>query len=381
MNMSPIANGPRKSAAIVSSSAPPLFIRLGVALLLFIALSLSASIAAAAEPRPLFDSHDILQVRIEAPIAKIMKDRDSGDDEDGVFTLIHPDGNEEAFDIQVEVRGRFRAREDVCDFAPLRINFKKKQVRGTLFKKQDKLKLVTHCQNAKSVFEQYLLKEYLSYRFLEALTEKSFRTRLMQIEYVDSEGRSKTRKRYGFFIEDSEELAKRLGAMQANIRQIEFDNRDQEQTNLVTVFGHFLGNTDFSAIRGADDDYCCHNVELVELVPGVLTPVPYDFDFAGMVDAPYAAPGPNVGIRKVTTRRYRGLCRNNDILPATLDKFRGQNLYFAELVSEQEGLNGASKRQMRNYIQRFFDVLSDESSIKSEFLDHCSNASRPRDPT
>lgn len=335
---------------------------------------------AAAAPQPLFAEPGTIQATITAPFRQIMDERDEDKELEGSFEYADATGNQR-FDIKVRVRGKFRARKDICDFPPLRLNFKKKQVAGTLFDGQDKLKLVTHCQNSGSMPEQYVLREHLSYRFLASLTENAFRTRLLRVTYVDSEGRSKTRTKYAFLIESDDALAERLGAMPARLQQVDFDQLEPEQTNVVTVFGYFLGNTDFSAVRGPDNEYCCHNVELVEIVPGVLTPIPYDFDFSGMVDAPYASPSPSVGIRKVTTRIYRGLCRNNDLLPETLNRFMAQRQNFEELVEQQDGLNNKSRKDLSRYLAEFYEVLSDEQSVRKDFIDQCSAANRPRDPT
>ncbi|MFC2096584.1 hypothetical protein ACFLQ3_02680 [Bacteroidota bacterium] len=44
-----------------------------------------------------------------------------------------------------------------------------------------------------------------------------------------------------------------------------------------------------------------------------LIPVPYDFDFAGLVNADYANPAEVLDIENVTERYFLGLCRPNSI--------------------------------------------------------------------
>ena len=92
-------------------------------------------------------------------------------------------------DVGIRARGRFRRNRDVCSFTPLRLNFKKETTRKTLFTRTDKIKLVTHCRDKSERYSQGVLREYLAYRILNTMTDKSFRVRLLQVRYVDSESK------------------------------------------------------------------------------------------------------------------------------------------------------------------------------------------------
>ena len=310
-----------------------------------------------------------------------MRDRTDETEYEGAFIYTDSAGLEQRFDIKVKIRGRFRASKEICDFAPLRLNFRKKQVVDTDFHKQDKLKLVTHCHNAGSHYEQFVLKEHLSYQFFSAITENAFRTRVLKVTYADTVKNVKSRTKYAFLIETQKQLADRLDAKRVKVPAIEFDQLDQDQTNLVTVFSYFLGNTDLSAIRGPGDDECCHNVELFEQTPGLFLPVPYDFDFSGMVDTPYAAPNPRFGIRYVTTRLYRGLCRNNDRLDGTFNRFSDNKQKIYALIENQQGLNKKSRHDMTEFVNEFYHTIERDELIEREFLKVCSEATAPPSPT
>ena len=75
-----------------------------------------------------------------------------------------------------------------------------------------------------------------------------------------------------------------------------------------------IGNTDWSEVAG-------HNVEVLG-IGGVALPVPYDFDFSGIVEAPYAVPGRSLSIKTVQDRLYRGWCRGNLDPEPILELFR-----------------------------------------------------------
>lgn len=346
-------------------------------------LIFGANEAHAADPHPLFASSDILEVTVEGPFDTLMDQRSEDDQYDGKLSYENASGESVTLDVKLRVRGRFRAKKDVCDFAPLRLNFKKKQVDDTIFDGQDKLKLVTHCQNKSKEYEQQLLKEYMTYQFLSTLSDNAFKTRLMRITYVDSEGKgkSKKRERYGFVIEHEDDLAKRLGTKPANTANIMFDQLNPAQTNLLTVYSYFIGNTDFSAIRGPEKEYCCHNVELFLDDANHYLPIPYDFDFSGMVNAPYAKPAESIGVRNVTNRVYRGLCSNNERLDDTLNLFLEAKEKFYDLVADQKGLSRVHRSKMRRYLSGFYSVIGKESKIDKEFIKECSSASGPPGPT
>ena len=63
---------------------------------------------------------------------------------------------------------------------------------------------------------------------------------------------------------------------------------------------------------GPVGDECCHNARLIgPLAPGQTVPIPYDFDFSGLVSAPYAGPPPELDIADIRQRLYRGYCIHN----------------------------------------------------------------------
>jgi len=340
-----------------------------------IALALAPSTAPAEQGeanRPLFQNHEILQVRIEAPFTTIMSERDSDDYSEGLLHIVESTGAERTFDLKLRTRGHYRGKAEHCHFAPLRINFRKKQVKGSEFHGQDKLKLVTHCENFGSKYEQSLLLEYLSYRILNQLTDLSFRVRLLQVDYIDTEKDGKTRSKYAFLIEDDEELSKRIGLEMASIEAVTTEQLDQRQTAFFSVFQYLIGNTDFSAVRGAADSACCHNAALFAGPDDRYIPVAYDFDLSGFVDAPYAAPNPNLKIKDVKQRLYRGFCSHNDFLDEAIRKVVDNQSDIMHLIATQDGLSKGSRRKASRYIAKFYDRVSNPAKVERYIVKECS---------
>ena len=101
---------------------------------------------------------------------------------------------------------------------------------------------------------------------------------------------------------------------------------------------------------------CCHNAKLVQ-TPGALFSVPYDFDFSGLVNAPYAGANPVVNTGNVRRRVYRGYCTNVDTLAAAVDAFRPMRQEVAALFETTPGLKEKDARRAIRYLDGFFSRL------------------------
>ena len=157
---------------------------------------------------PLFESHDRLEVRIVAPLTTLKRERPNEEELDGTLIYIDDTGQEVELELEIRTRGNYRRQERTCPFPPLRLDFPKKQMEGTLFEKQDKLKLVTHCRNAMQ-YEQAVIREYLIYRMFNLLTPLSYRVRALNVTWVDSEKNFRENQRFAFLIEHKERFEKR----------------------------------------------------------------------------------------------------------------------------------------------------------------------------
>lgn len=337
---------------------------------LFICVSAVSSPADGAEPAPLFATHDVLQVHIDAPIDTIMRMRDDEEYRDGILQYTDDAGATHTLDVKIRARGKYRRRDDVCQFAPLRLNFKKDQLDGTVFAGQNKLKLVTHCRS-RSSYEQYVLKEYLAYRIFQALTDNSFSVRLLRVQWVDSDSPREDPLRYAFVIEDDDRLAERLGMRVAEVRRAGLDELLPSPSSMIAVFQLLIGNTDYSLRAGPADESCCHNAVLFEQAPGRYLPIPYDFDFSGFVDAPYAEPNPKLPIRSVRTRLYRGYCEMNAEIPATLQHFRDRETDIRALLENQEGLEPRTRDRANRFVDKFYDIINNPSRVDRSLTRKC----------
>ncbi|MGB5491564.1 MAG: hypothetical protein WBM76_12125 [Woeseiaceae bacterium] len=348
--------------------------------LIFMAVNLAAFSAAEAqqnEPEirqavmPLFATHTPLQVTIEAPLTTLARDRPEEEYLDGTFTFTGGDGAAQTVDLKIRTRGNYRRMEEHCDFPPIRLNFRTKQVAETVFAGQDKLKLVTHCQNNQPHYEQLVLREFFAYRIFQLMTNKSYGVRLLEVNYVDTEG-AEPMTRFAFAIEDDDAVAERVGMNSLKTSDIRNEDLDRRQQNLVNVFQYLIGNTEFSMIRAEPDKHCCHNVDLMSATAGPpFTPVPYDFDFAGLVNAHYAQPNPRYDIRHVRHRLFRGVCSNNDLLTDTIQQYLDKKDAVYGIIDELDMLTRRSRRYLNWYLDPFYKKISTPKKVDANFAKRC----------
>ncbi len=320
---------------------------------------------------PLFADDTVLEVTIEAPLGALMDVRPDKAYLDGSFTFTEADGTKRKLGLKLRTRGNYRRDREHCDFAPIRLNLPKNQVKGTLFAGQNKLKLVTHCQNNDPKYEQLVLREYLAYRMLHELTPKSFAVRLMRITYVNIENQ-KSRTKLGFVIEDSDAVAKRNGMKLANVGLVTRNYLDPEQESLIHVFEYMIGNTEYSVMRSEPDKDCCHNIDL--MAPkgvSLYTPLAYDFDFAGFVNAPYAEPNPRYKLPTVRVRLFKGHCKYDEQLQKTIVYFHEKKDRLYQIIDEQDLLTSVSAASVRKYIDTFYERIAEPADVEKWLIDKC----------
>jgi len=166
-----------------------------------------------AESAPLFASHEPLAFTLRTDIQWLRDERSDEEEVAGTVTLMGADGTESVLPVDVRARGEFRRMKRNCNFPPLRLDFPKSEMEGTVFEGQDKVKLVTPCHDSRDNYQDYVYLEYLAYRVYNLRTPLSNRVRLVEITYEDIEDDYDTRTKYGFLIEADEEMAARNNGM------------------------------------------------------------------------------------------------------------------------------------------------------------------------
>lgn len=337
--------------------------------LIALCLSPLASFAGG-EPDALFRSDEVIDVTLSAPLTTFLKQRSREEYAPGTFEYVDEAGESHSVSVQIRARGHFRHAN--CDFPPVRLNFKKSEVKDTLFDHQDKVKLVVHCKSADR-YEQGVLREYLAYRVLNLLTDRSFRTRLFRVTYRDTEGKRDDQTRFAFLIEHKSRLGKRMGLDDLELEGTEVANIRPAELNLTSLLQFYLGNTDFSPVAGAPDRTCCHNYVLFGDKDDVdmITAIPYDFDQSGFVNAPYAGANPRFRLRSVRQRLYRGRCVNNEHIADSVQRFQDEREEILALLEAYPHISNSTRKTLVRYTGDFYGLIDKPERVRKYLTDKC----------
>lgn len=349
----------RTAVAVTKALAGPLGLAMG--------LALAAPAAAQGKVTPLFAEDAPIEIAIDGPVRTIVREAERSTDPYPA-TLA---ANGESHAIELAARGISRRKRENCRFPPLSIDFAGKPEDSSLFDGQNKLKLVTHCRDGDQ-YEQLVLKEYAAYRLYNRLTDESLKVRLARVRYTD--GGQEVAYRWGFLIEDIDDAAKRLGGKETEVLGLSSGALDRADAARYVLFQYMIGNTDWDMSRGPEDGDCCHNSKLIgptETARTGLTPVPYDFDNAGLVDAPYAVPNEVLKLRSVRQRRYRGLCMHSGPVREALPAFAAARPGFEEEIAAIPGLSERTRTSLRDYLASFFDDVASPEKVERNLIKDC----------
>ncbi len=266
--------------------------------------------------------------------------------------------------IRIKARGEFRRRH--CSFAPFWLNIRKADVANQHLQDVKRMKIVTHCRGSDD-YADYLLKEYLTYKIYNILSPISFRVRLLRMKYVDTGRKGRVTESWAFMIEPEDMVAERHDALVVKKDELSMRFMEPESMDLVALFMFMIGNADYS-IAGR------HNVKILGL-PGFAskgyTPVPYDFDYTGLVNADYALPGDNLGITSVTERYFLGLCRDESEYQRVIHHMEIHWDEILDMINSFPYMDEKQKNEMISYLEGFYSLASDPGLIRKALKRTC----------
>jgi len=337
-------------------------------LIALVSLAIPVGVMAQGTAKPLFSSDVPIKVTIQGPVGAIVRNAaDSVTPRPATLTLANP---AETHQIQLSPRGLSRRTGGICTFPPLRVDISRPPADTSLFKGQKRLKLVTHCQSSPN-YQQHLLLEYSAYRILNLMTPLSYRVRLATVDYAEASGKV-TASRWGFFVEDLDDLAKRNGLTEARVGdRITSAQLEPTQAARVALFQYMIANLDWSMRAGPPGEGCCHNSRLLNGPGGALVPVTYDFDYSGLVDAPYALPPEQFKINSVKNRVYVGYCRHNPQALAAAADFRAKRPAIEALFTQIPGMSDRTRAKALAFLGSFFGQIATDETVRTKILDSC----------
>jgi hypothetical protein len=305
----------------------------------------------------LFEDDTLLKISLQFDLTTYFRTKPRYDYLKANITFHLSNTDSIAKEIKLKTRGVFRNK--FCLFAPIELNFKKADFGYADLDKMSKIKLVVQCSSGKDQ-EEYVLREYLTYKLFNVLSDTSYRVRLLSVNYIDSEKKRKPIKQFGFFIEPADLLANRTNCLQVKSKTMDQRSIVPEIMDRLAIFNYMIGNYDW-AVPGE------HNVLVLKSLnsdPNDLAiAIPHDFDWTGLVNASYAIPSESIGIGNVRERIYEGICRKKEVYNKELDLFLKKKGDFYRVINGCTYINKKAKRDMTGYLDEFFDQLNGPRNI------------------
>ncbi len=317
------------------------------------------------EKTDLFAQENPLQVILESDFDEFSENRWDGEYQTALLVTRVSDSLETRHQVRIRPRGKSRRR--MCDLPPIQLNLKKANLINEDLRTLEKLKLVSPCKKGDN-YEKVLFKEFLVYKLLNVLTPNSFRVRLIEMTLRNKGKKQWERMQYGFVIEEGDAVGERLGMEYQNSFSFLPHMVNQDHYALVALFQFMIGNPDWS-LNGAQN--------LKTFRRGNEDPIntfiiPYDFDVASIVEAPYAVP-PAEGFSRVQDRRWLATCLDIPMLENTFRDMLQQRKQLVATLTDFPYLPDVQKRRMIKYLDTFFDQLQKPSTWPKIDIPPCKN--------
>lgn len=309
-----------------------------------------------------FDSDEIIEMTLRTDMKSLMKDRKEESNYHQAEIAYTAGGSEMVIPLKVKTRGHFRKLSSNCKYPPLRLNFKKSVTpESSVFHGMDKVKLVTPCKG-----DEFVVREYLVYKIYNLITPRSFNVRLVKLTFENTSDGEKTEPYYGMIIEEEKAMAKRNDAK--TLKKIGLKPQAFIKNNFLemAVFAYLVGNTDWSI------QYLQNTKMMIAEGDRLPTIIPYDFDHAGIVRAPYAKPAPELLMSSIQERRYRGYCIENlSEYDEVLAKFNSLKQDIYSLYKDNPHLKEKYKGQTVKFLDKFYETINDPKKLSKAFKYPC----------
>src|SRR5204863_8462875 len=146
------------------------------------------------------------------------------------------------------------------------------------------------------------------------------------------------------------------------LARLRYKDEDTDTRMPAMIYEYMIGNTDFSI-------YALHNVKLVLRPDKSIHPVPYDFDFSGLVSPPYAAPDRNLMLNSVRDRMYRGPCKPQPQIDPYIANFVAKRDLIRALTDDVPGMTKSSKDDVRSYLDAFYSAIRTSKDVRRLFVE------------
>jgi hypothetical protein len=269
---------------------------------------------------------------------------------------------------RVRVRARGKFRRDYCTMPPYWLNIRHAGIEAEGLQNTVKMKVVTRCKSSPK-HEHLVLREYLVYKLYNLLTDYSFNTRLVKIKYIDTGRKMKESEDWGFLIEPNQMMADRNECMIIDSERLSVRTVNKETMDLMAFFNYMIGHGDFS-VTGQ------HNLKILAPKefggPTGFLPVPYDFDWSGLINIPYDSPYV-AHLSGSPERIYKGPCLSMKELEEILQEMESKRRQVFTLFVEFPYLEDEKKARNIQDLNLFYILTGNRKLIRDAFIKDCTD--------
>ncbi len=297
-------------------------------------------------------------IKVKTDLKQLIKKKDKEEYQAAHFTFLANSGD--TLEMKAKIRSRGNVRKEVCYYPPIKVKFKKKDLAAMGLDTLNKFKMVIQCNRGKSG-QQYLFKEHLIYKLYEAIGDVYYKARPIKMEF-DQAGKE-DQILYGFLLEEEEEFKVRYAGDLIEAGRLRTRMIQRSAYLKMCFFQYMVLNTDWSDIN-------MHNLEYMR--PGgndLFVPVPYDFDYAGLVETGYAVPHESLPIDDVKKPHFRGRDVEEDEALQTAKWFLSKKEELEKIVADYPHLDEKEKSFFRGRLKEFFSVLESKKRVVYNFVD------------
>ena len=111
--------------------------------------------------------------------------------------------------------------------------------------------------------------------------------------------------------------------------------------------------------------------DILKLENEVLIPLPYDFDYAGMINAPYATPSSELPIFNVKDRFFKGSCKPAEMYDTSIALFNEKKNEIIQVIQSAEFLDNKYKKNSIRYIEKFYQTINNPDKFSNHVTLAC----------
>jgi len=305
----------------------------------------------------LFSAEEPLYLTLKFDVKALKKKRHQDVYHDAEMTKKVGGDIQESYSVKITATGTFR--RDFCTLPPISLQVAHAGIAADSPQDLIRMNMVLPCKNA-AQYEPYVLREYLAYKIYNIITPLSYRVRLVRLSIIDTGKDNEVTEDWAFLQEPDELMTLRLDGKMIKNDELSMSRVNPEVFNSLSMFQYMIGNADYS-VTGQ------HNLKILALKeygPTGFIPVPYDFDYSGLVNTDYALPGEDLGTTSVRERYYLGPCRPNQVHNETIQELAQFEDDIMAYIKAFEYLDDKEKVDMIEYLDSYI-----KESKESWFID------------